>query len=98
MSRLRGHRPEAPNPTCDHRLTARPLVLAKTYGPGPTCIPSCGVAVRPHVPSPICFDPDLASLHAIPAVLARGLRRTAVAISTRFRPLALARYRALSAA
>jgi hypothetical protein len=29
MSRLRGRRPETPNPTFDRRLTARPVVLAK---------------------------------------------------------------------
>lgn len=32
MSRLRRHGPEAPHPTFDRRLTARPAVLAKTFG------------------------------------------------------------------
>ena len=34
MSRLRGHRPETPNPTYDRWLTARPAVLAKRSEPG----------------------------------------------------------------
>ena len=34
MSRLRGHGPEAPNPTYDRGLTARPVVLAKRSEPG----------------------------------------------------------------
>ena len=42
MSRLRGHRPEAPNLTFDRRLTARPAVLAKTFGTGPSYFPSYG--------------------------------------------------------
>ena len=40
----------------------------------------------------------VARVHAIPAVLTRARRRGADAVSTRFRPLPLARYRALSAA
>ena len=42
MSRLRGHWPEAPNPAFDRRLTARPAVLAKTFGAGPSYFPSYG--------------------------------------------------------
>ncbi len=33
MSRLRGHRPETLDSAFDRRLTARPAVLAKTFGP-----------------------------------------------------------------
>jgi len=36
MSCLRGHGPETLNPTFDRRLTARPAVLAKTFGTGPS--------------------------------------------------------------
>jgi len=42
MSRLRGHWPEAPNLTYDRGLTARPAVLAKTYGTGLSFFPSNG--------------------------------------------------------
>jgi hypothetical protein len=46
MSRLRGRRPETPNPTFDRRLTARPVVLAKTFGTGPSHFPSIWLTVR----------------------------------------------------
>jgi hypothetical protein len=42
MSRLRGHRTEAPNPTLYRRLTARLAVFAKTFGTGPSYFPSYG--------------------------------------------------------
>lgn len=42
MSRLRRHWPETPDLTYDRRLTARPAVLAKTYGPGPFYFPFNG--------------------------------------------------------
>jgi len=42
MSRLRGHRPEAPHPTYDRGLTAQPAVLAYTFGTGPSYFPSYG--------------------------------------------------------
>src|ERR1035438_1391106 len=50
MSRLRGHWPEAPNLTFDRWLTARPAVLAKTFGTGPSYFPSDGSRPGPHVP------------------------------------------------
>ena len=49
MSCLRGYWPKTLNLTFDRRLTARPAVLAKAFGPGPSFFPSLRLAVRPHV-------------------------------------------------
>jgi hypothetical protein len=43
VSCLRGQWPEARHPTFDRRLTARPAVLAKTYGTGSSHFPSKSV-------------------------------------------------------
>jgi len=46
MSRLRGHWPEAPNLTYYCGLTARPAVLAKTYGHRAVILPVQRSTVR----------------------------------------------------
>ncbi|HKF05387.1 MAG TPA: hypothetical protein VKB49_23915 [Candidatus Sulfotelmatobacter sp.] len=47
MSRLRGHWPEAPNLTYYRGLTARPAVLAKTYGHRAVILPVQRSTARP---------------------------------------------------
>src|SRR5215469_12498592 len=102
MSRLRGHWPEAPNLTYYRGLTARPAVLAKTYGRRVVILPVQRSTARPRTSTFDTLDPahrrrKVSGVQAIPAVFER-VRRTEDAVSTRLRPFSLARYRALSAA
>jgi hypothetical protein len=85
MSRLRGHRPEAPYLTYDRRLTARPAVLAKRTEPDRhTSRPTDDGPARTSLSS--CWEFP----YAIPAALVRR-RGEDVAVSTRFLPLPFAR-------
>ena len=79
MSRVRWYRPETLNLTDDHELTARLVVLRNVLSRA-VILPVLRTTVRFH---------DLLS-HAIPAVRV-PTRRLAGALSTRFRPLSLAR-------
>jgi hypothetical protein len=99
MSCLRGHWPEMLNPTFDRRLTARPAVLAKNVRSRAVIVPVPTVDGPDRTSVTLRFELhflDLIGLrrprpHAIPAVFTRVRRRGADAVSTRFRPLALAR-------
>ena len=87
MPELRRQRTEKFDASYDRGLTARPVVLAKTYAPGASCSrPDMTIrAGRSFRESPIN------QLHAIPAAFERNLRLELEAVSIRLRLAALAR-------
>jgi hypothetical protein len=100
MSRLRGHRTEAPDPTFDRRLTARLAVLAKRSEPDRLTpvltVDGPGRTYPKERLRPLAFLFGFwihigLRLQAIPAALTRVLRRGDNETSTRLRPFSLAR-------
>jgi hypothetical protein len=84
---LRRQRTEKFDASYDRGLTARPVVLAKTYAPGASCSRR-DVAIRAGRSFPELF---CSQLYAIPAAFERDLRLEVEAVSIRLRPPALAR-------
>ncbi len=102
MSCLRGQRTEKLDSAEYRGLTARPVVLAKTYEPGFVMV--FRPKMTPGLDVPTLFSGHLTERtlnftdrYTVP-VLLRGRRLADEATSTRLRPAAFARYRALSAA